>query len=290
MQTIDLETWEQFEEELKTRNITIGDKYLFRGHENSSWSLDTTLERRGLRGIPFADYYRLISVIRAQIETFTSTAWGELPQYPEIANLAQEYDKFSLMLDGIGGTFPAYSYMAYLRHHGFPSPLLDWSRTPYVAAYFAFRNATKERVAVYVYLERPGGMKSWSSAETQIHLLGPYIQTHRRHFLQQSTYTICLDFQIGQGWNFAPHEGVFSRNVQHQDVLWKFTIPATERVKVLKKLDSYNLNAFSLFESEEALMETMAFRHIDFKRAVSAPLQDGPEESRLKEVPHDDEP
>jgi hypothetical protein len=41
-------------------------------------------------------------------------------------SLAQEYDKFSLMLDGIGGTFPAYSYMAYLRHHGFPSPMLDW--------------------------------------------------------------------------------------------------------------------------------------------------------------------
>src|SRR5579871_975887 len=36
--------------------------------------------------------------------------------------------------------FPGYDYMAYLRHHGFPSPLLDWTRSPYVAAFFAFRD------------------------------------------------------------------------------------------------------------------------------------------------------
>jgi hypothetical protein len=269
MQSIDVETWEQFEEELKTRDISIGDQYLFRGQGNSRWALDTTLERHGQRDKEFAEYYRLISVIRPQVETFTGTTWGALPSVPDVNNSAQEYDKFSLMLDGIYGGFPAYSYMAYLRHHGFPSPLLDWSRTPYVAAYFAFRHADKERVAIYVYLERAGSIKGWSSDESQIHTLGPYVQTHRRHFLQQSTYTICLRFRINTGWYFAPHESVFSRNVPNQDVLWKFTIPATERTKVLKVLDSYNLNAFSLFDSNEALMETMALRHIDFKQTVA---------------------
>jgi hypothetical protein len=155
--------------------------------------------------------------------------------------------------------------MAYLRHHGFPSPLLDWTRTPYVAAYFAFRRAGRENVAIYVYSERPENFKGWSRGETQIHTLGPYVQTHRRHFLQQSTYTICLAFEDDE-WRFAPHESVFARNSSRQDVLWKFNIPATERVKVLKLLDGYNLNAFSLFESEETLMETMALRQLDFKR------------------------
>lgn len=65
---------------------------------------------------------------------------------------------------------------------------------------------------------------------------------------------------------FASHERIFTHDSSDQDVLWKFNIPATERVKVLKHLDTYNLNAFSLFESEEALMETMALRHLDFKR------------------------
>ena len=100
-------------------------------------------------------------------------------------------------------------------------------------------------------------------------LLGPparISRPHRRHFLQQSTYTIRLAHKIDSGWSFAPHEGVFARDNPHQDVLWKFIIPSTERVKVLKMLDAYNLNAFSLFESEESLMETMALRQLDFKR------------------------
>jgi hypothetical protein len=263
MQTIDVETWEEFEEHLKVRNISTGGQYLFRGQGQL---LLVAGHDVGAKRMPFADYYRLISVVRPQIETFTETKWGTLPQYDEVAKLAQEYDDFSLMLDGIPAPFSAYSYMAYLRHHGFPSPLLDWSRTPYVAAYFAFRNAAKARVAIYVYLERPDGHKLWSDDEAQIHTLGPYVKTHRRHFLQQSAYTICLDFQLNRGWNFAPHENVFARNDDRQDILLKFTIPATERVKVLKKLDSYNLNGFSLFDSAEALMETMAVRHIDFNR------------------------
>ena len=46
----------------------------------------------------------------------------------------------------------------------------------------------------------------------------------------------------------------------------KYTIPASERMKVPKKLDNCNINAYSLFSSEDALMETLAFRHIYFKR------------------------
>jgi hypothetical protein len=46
-------------------------------------------------------------------------------------------------------------------------------------------------------------------------------------------------------------------------VLWRFVIPSTERAKVLRRLDRLNLNAYSLFGSEESLMETLAFREID---------------------------
>ena len=52
----------------------------------------------------------------------------------------------------------------------------------------------------------------------------------------------------------------------YQDVLWKFNIPWSERMRVLRLLDAYNLNAFSLFESEECLMETLAIREMEFTR------------------------
>lgn len=261
MQTIDVNTWEEFEEQLKLQNILAGGQFLFRGQESSSWPLDTTLERAGQREILFADYYRLISVVRTQIETVTRIRW-DIPDVSQVEKLAREYDEFSRALTF--GKFPAYGYMAYLRHHGFPSPLLDWTRTPYVAAYFAFRRAASDSVTIYVYSDRTGNFKIWSSDETQIHTLGPYIATHRQHFLQQSIYTICLAYQSGE-WRFAPHEGVFARENAHQDVLWKFNIPSRERLKVLKLLDAHNLNAFSLFESDESLMETLALRQLEFK-------------------------
>jgi hypothetical protein len=69
-------------------------------------------------------------------------------------------------------------------------------------------------------------------------------------------------------WRFAKHEGVFQRGAPHQDFLWKFNLAWTERLKVLKLLDDYNLNAFSLFESDESLMETLAVRAMDLMARV----------------------
>jgi hypothetical protein len=276
LETIDLETWEDFQEKIAALKPPKAGGYLFRGQGNASWLLETTLERSRQKNILFSKYYRIISVIRSQIESFTSQDWGELPDVMRLTETFREYDAGSLALDGIGATTPfpaAYSYMAYLRHHGFPSPLLDWTRSPYVAAYFAFRNAER-RVAIYLYSERPDNIKSFSNDRPQIKLLGPYIKTHPRHFLQQSTYTICMQF-LDTGWQFSSHESVFSRLPppvsSNQDLLWKFTLPCAERVKVLDILDRYNLNAFSLFDSEEALMETLAFRHIGLKYSVVQP-------------------
>ena len=68
-------------------------------------------------------------------------------------------------------------------------------------------------------------------------------------------------------WRFAPYAKVFSPGGPNVDVLWKYDIPSTERLTVLRFLnDDYNMNAFSLFQSEESLMETMALRELDLRQ------------------------
>jgi hypothetical protein len=62
------------------------------------------------------------------------------------------------------------------------------------------------------------------------------------------------------GCRFDSHQQVFDRGRPGQDVLWRFDILSEERVKVLRLLNDHNLNAFSLFDSEEALLETMWLR------------------------------
>ena len=67
------------------------------------------------------------------------------------------------------------------------------------------------------------------------------------------------------------HESVFGGGNPNIDATWKFNLPANakERLKVLKLLDRSNINAFSLFQSEESLMETMALRELDFREKES---------------------
>src|SRR5207248_3283799 len=141
MEERNVNTWEEFEASLKdirrSRNEadhSLTSALLFRGQENSSWPLSTTLERYREQML-FKDYYRVIARIQPQIETLTGDEWP-IPEYPDIDKITQEYETFSLQL--WSGRCPGYAYMAYLRHHGFPSPLLDWTRSPYVASFFAF--------------------------------------------------------------------------------------------------------------------------------------------------------
>jgi hypothetical protein len=273
-------SWEEFEAQLadlKKRHIQSLEGLCFRGLSDAEWPLKTTLERRmqsshllneksGNSPLSLSSvrkYYELISEVQPQIEAFTDRKWISSDDARKIWELCDRPDWFREYLRN--GKPPAREYLVYLRHHGFPSPLLDWTRSPYVAAYFAFREpSVSKNAAIYVFSEAPNNEKFRLSSSSSIYVVGPNIAAHRRHFLQQATYTVCvIDNPTKQDLSFASHEAVFNRE-QGQDELWKITIPSTERIKVLRILDEHNLNSFSMFGSEESLMETMAIRGIDF--------------------------
>jgi FRG domain len=261
---IRVKTWEECEEEIhKLEGPTSGswDEIWFRGQGNAEWSLKTTLERRtgGLESV--RDYLRLINRIKPAVETFTDSTWM-MPSTPEIEQECLSYDLFHQFM------LRCVTYMAHLRHNAFPSPLLDWTKSPYVAAYFAFARATLEKdVAIYVYRERPIGMKAGGSDTPSIFSFGPILKTHKRHFRQQSRYTVCAKFEAESGWFFKPHEAVLGMPNEKQDLLWKLVIPGSERSKVLHHFDKFNLNEFTLFDTEEGLMEMLATREFDLKTA-----------------------
>jgi FRG domain len=264
MEGTDVKTWEDLEKriaDLKSSHQTAHGGLLFRGHGNSSWPLQTTLERRSGPTFRVRDYYRVVRRIQIRVETFTNTQWT-VADRDKVEKLTASWDQFTQAL--IESDLPDYKHLIYLRHHGFPSPLLDWTASLYVAAYFAFANPLHDSVSIFVYCDAPENVKHWDNDYPMITRLQPNVQTHKRHFLQQSEYSVCTHFKKKE-WLFVPHAEVLQRTKQvtsPQDLLWKFNIPASEQVKVLRQLEEYNLNAYSLFGSEESLMETLAIREL----------------------------
>lgn len=266
MEQKDFNSWSELESyvrELESNRLTLKNQsighvshLLFRGQESSSWPLRTTLERAIERDWSLAGYYRLAAVAKTQIETFTNRKWDEI-DFPKMQTWFSEYENLRVGL-------PSYDYLVFLRHHGFPSPLLDWSRSLYIAAFFAYRKLCPERITIYVYQEYIGGGKLSSSNKPQIHALGPNVRSHPRHFLQQSEYTVAAKFEHGN-WQLVQYDSFFEESNDSQDKLLKLTAPASDRVQVLKQLETYNLNEFSLFQTEEALLSTIAIRELDLK-------------------------
>jgi hypothetical protein len=280
MKTIDLNSWEEFGQQVELLRsfdpaVPLGDSLLrsnvlFRGQADAAWQLETTLERVTQGDEPvswsLARYFDTMRRVRPAIAAHTGKQW----EVPEVA----EYDSWASDFNNVGSSQPwkAYEFMAYLRHHGFPSPLLDWSRSPFVAAFFAFQSAAgnSDRVAIFAYREHATGSKVFSSNRPLIVQLSEFVTTHSRHFRQQCSYTVCVEFDPKcfdyvpatnkqGGLLYANHEVVFQKpETPSQDQLWKLTLPRRLRRSVLDALNEYNLNAYSLFATEDSLIETLA--------------------------------
>jgi len=263
MQEIKVDSFEEFEKEVvkleNDRERLLNDKQLlkvsrllFRGQANSKWGLKTTLERFAKdKQVYLTQYYKFAYAAKSKIETFTEKMW-EIPNPLQFENTIIKQSQLRPI------DIPIYEYLAFLRHHGYPSPLLDWTYSPYIAAFFAFRNIHKETdyVSIYAYLEYAGNGKTYSSNRPCIFSFGPYATIHKRHFLQQSAYTICT-VKEGKDFIFAKHDKI-DNDGDRQDKIWKFNFPISEKQKVLNKLNQMNINAYSLFLSLDSLMEYVA--------------------------------
>ena len=94
-------------------------------------------------------YFEIIRSVRPEAQSFTGKVWDFEPDCVQFADGHRPIEE--------------YEFMIYLRHHGFPSPLLDWTRSPYVAGFFAFQPhvvSKDDRVAIYSYIENWGYGKS----------------------------------------------------------------------------------------------------------------------------------
>lgn len=102
-------------------NLALGnDDYIFRGHSEESYKLTTTLSRHSL-----------------------------IPHFTESSDIDEMLDMFRAGLVKLD-IMPFESdnrqdWLEYARHHGVPTPILDFSYSPYIAMFFAFNGVKIKR-------------------------------------------------------------------------------------------------------------------------------------------------
>lgn len=118
MKTLNIKTYQ----ELKKLYTSLSDKHIFRGQADSSWNINSTLYRN---------------------KFISKKALGEEQMLNSFGKSIHLYEKNGKTPDG------KVEKLAYLQHYGAPTRLIDFTYSPYIATYFAFKDS-KDKSSVFV--------------------------------------------------------------------------------------------------------------------------------------------
>jgi len=252
-----LNTWEEYKSLIADHSLL---DWIFRGQSNADWEIRSSLDRSRI------------------IENYDD---GEERMLFEF----QRASKYYLKDNEIPETL--IDWFALLQHYGTPTRLIDFTKSPYVAAYFAFEWENNESDYVAIWIANKIGFyqrslnylsaKGFKKFDTKYYAFrdktfkeifdlsrtGEYdcimpLESHlmnERYYLQQSIFLSpsnpykAFNEQLG-----FLHETL-------NNALIKIKIPKTERKKALRDLAKMNITRASLFPGLEGFAKSL---HIHF--------------------------
>lgn len=233
--TYRLNSWHYFFEFLEAAVFVPNSKrkYIWRGQRRSDWTLSSSLDR----------LFDAIGLLSGTPETLERKS-------------AEHLKAFQFAVRGRRGTNPQTltenDWWALGQHYGLATPLLDWTRSPFAAAYFAFEEATNPTEFRVIY-----GLDQIAVLQKSAELAdGPSLERGRPPVIE------FFDSMADENQRLVSQGGLFTRApigmpieewvVQAFEgspipVLLRIEIPNKDRVAVLSGLDRMNINHLSLF-------------------------------------------
>jgi hypothetical protein len=177
-----IKSLKQFDEEVERIEVefTGSSELLYRGQADSSWKIESSLERIGKEEISCKAYYSHIDKLKPLINPLIKNKFMRKMTSSGYPFDFDDYSKGSWAL-------PEMEYITYLRHHGFPTPIIDWTASHYIALFFACENFVNSKTngKVFVYNEKRHGRVGGNDIP-ELRRIGKYVETDKRHFAQQS--------------------------------------------------------------------------------------------------------
>jgi len=213
---------------------------LFRG-QRESWSLCTAFHRRG----------------RFRLSTFISQDVRQLHQ--RLSATTNHF--FDLNVPDQNGAF-----FNLLQHHGYPTPLLDWSHSPYVAAFFALRNwpigySGSEKARIYIFNSR-----AWGKHFPQFQILDPpiphlsvmeFMAIDNPRLVPQQSVTTVTNLNDIESFILEKEAETGIRFLEAID------IPASERETAIRDLRTMGITAGAMFPSIDGICEELREKNFD---------------------------
>lgn len=230
-------SWIDFKSHIALRSKS---KFLFRGQQKP-WRLSTAFHRRG----------------RYRMSHFTEQDVRQL--HRRLSAITTHY--FDLSVAEENGAF-----FNLMQHHGYPTPLLDWSHSPYVAAFFAFRDwpiryTGDGNVRIYVFNE-----KAWRQHFPQIQNLDPaflhlsvmeFIAIDNPRLVPQQSVTTVTNIDDIEAYVIERESETGTRYLEAID------IPANEREEAMRDLRFMGITAGSMFPSIDGVCEELRESNFD---------------------------